>query len=122
MSATKTPRSAELRAQLAEAELRLPALETAYGEAVLTGDPEEIRASRGAVQQQKDTIEDLRAAIPVQERREAEQLAQAQRELCAKQIRHLGKELKAFEKAARRYAAATENQVSAWKEIGRCAD
>jgi len=122
MSATRTSRSAELRAQLAETELRLPALETAYGEAVLTGDPEEIRASRVAVQQQKDTIEDLRAAIPVQESREAEQLAQAQAELRARQILKLGKELRALHKNAVAVGVGIQNYSSAWRRLVETAE
>ena len=122
MSATKTSRSAELRAQLAETELRLPALETAYGEAVLTGDPEEIRASRVAVQQQKDTIEDLRAAIPVQESREAEQLAQAQAELRARQILKLAKELRGLHKNAVAVSVGIQNYSSAWRRLVETAE
>src|SRR5215472_8687444 len=122
MTTPKTPRSAELRAQLAETELRLPALETAYGETVLTGDPEEIRASRVAVQQQKDTIEDLRAAIPVQESREAEQLAQAQAELRARQILKLGKELRGLHKNAVAVSVGIQNYSSAWRRLVETAE
>jgi hypothetical protein len=100
MTTPRTPPSAELRAQLADAESRLPGLVEAHGIAVLDGDPEAARSARVALQEAEATIADLKAAIPVQEHREAEQLAQVQAELRARQIRKLGKELRELHKKA----------------------
>jgi hypothetical protein len=113
----KASHAQSLRLQLEIAGAAIGGLEAALGEAVLAGDAAVIAASREVLAEQRQHIEDLRAAPPLAEKAEAEALTVRQDKQAADRRRRLEAELKSLIRESILYSVHTTNQVSAFRRL-----
>jgi hypothetical protein len=113
------PQALALRQQLEIAAAALAGLETALGEAVLSGDAEAIDAAREALATHKATIDGLKAALPIAEAKEEARKVEKADQKAIELRKRLQAELKALVKEALAYSIHTANQVSAFRRLVR---